>query len=531
METMKTLTIGNSTYDITDDGAVRFDGAQSLTGLQQAQARENIGIVSDARYYPDLDQAIQDINEGHDEQAIAYGPGAKVKVFTAENGRLTAMLLADVSESAQITINKDIDLVLNGKTLTFTTATAGLTFGADTKCVINGEVAGSAIKTTEGLSRNGAFVLIKFGGKELIANGGSYECIVSLPGSKYHAVCIQQSIADSTLVVKGCSFRVQNTGLGGAMGLMCFPGTHITVTGCSITAISEKCKAISIQSGGSTTIKDSYAYARTNAQSQVHYDEWSNGVRIATNTAICKIYNSKIVAEATGDNSYEPWGTGITNEGTLFLNDVDCFGTHSGVSNGGVAVYVSGGTYTGYSHGGFYFHQGKDGEAFVKDSVIRCGNYPTDGFFKDLYAVDGENGHAIFAGFYVATPGNEAATNGSTVYLDGCAIGYPGKTAFVLRGTDGEQNCTVNISNSTIVDGATAIRVDNETHKLNVGVGTNITTYKISNPQWSEFTGLNYRRYNEDETVDGKDCAALSSELSRILNRLGGIINAEEVAY
>lgn len=44
METMKTLTVGNSTYDITDDGAVRFDGAQSLTEEQQAQAMENIGV-------------------------------------------------------------------------------------------------------------------------------------------------------------------------------------------------------------------------------------------------------------------------------------------------------------------------------------------------------------------------------------------------------------------------------------------------------------------------------------------------------
>lgn len=46
MEKMKTLTINDETFDIIDDGAVRFDKLQSLTDAQKAQARKNIGAVT-----------------------------------------------------------------------------------------------------------------------------------------------------------------------------------------------------------------------------------------------------------------------------------------------------------------------------------------------------------------------------------------------------------------------------------------------------------------------------------------------------
>ena len=46
MPDMKTLTVGGKTYDIVDDGAVRFDSAQSMTAAEQALARANIGAAS-----------------------------------------------------------------------------------------------------------------------------------------------------------------------------------------------------------------------------------------------------------------------------------------------------------------------------------------------------------------------------------------------------------------------------------------------------------------------------------------------------
>ncbi len=48
MEKMKTLTINDKSYDITDDGSVRFDVEHSLTPEQQSQAKENIGAADEA---------------------------------------------------------------------------------------------------------------------------------------------------------------------------------------------------------------------------------------------------------------------------------------------------------------------------------------------------------------------------------------------------------------------------------------------------------------------------------------------------
>lgn len=43
---MKTLTINDETFDVIDDGAIRFDKLQTLTDEQKAQARKNIGAVT-----------------------------------------------------------------------------------------------------------------------------------------------------------------------------------------------------------------------------------------------------------------------------------------------------------------------------------------------------------------------------------------------------------------------------------------------------------------------------------------------------
>ena len=61
IEKMKTLTIGDITYDITDDEAVRFT-EQDLTEEQKAQARANIGVIVDpnchAEYFTVTDDGV-----------------------------------------------------------------------------------------------------------------------------------------------------------------------------------------------------------------------------------------------------------------------------------------------------------------------------------------------------------------------------------------------------------------------------------------------------------------------------------------
>ena len=465
-----------------------------------------------AEYYPSLSAAITDINNGVTTNALTDISYAKAKVFNAENGRLTVMLLGDISEGAEITIRKDINLVLNGKVLTFTNAAARLAFGTGTKCVIDGEIAGSKIKMGAGITATASTQLVRCEGEELAVKGGNYES--SLSNTKTINVFRQYA---GILVLDGCSVYAHNTGSYKATG--CTSDAATEVKNCHITAIAEQNNTICIMPGKSLTVDGSELIARVNAPYSKDANKTppvaSGIVTDATYCDVCKVSSSKIVADAIGNDKDEPNGIGIANNGVeLFLKDTNCFGTHSGVGNElGGKLYVSGGTFTGHSHGGFYFVHGTTGKAFVKDAVIRCGNY--EGIFTEEFADGNTIDNIPLAGFYVASPGN-AGSNGSTVDLDGCTVGIPGCPGFVLRGTSGEKNCTVNISNSTIVDGCTPIRVDNETHKLNVGIGCNITADKIGSPSRAEFTGKLYRKLHGRETMSGNDFNALAAYMDAL---------------
>lgn len=69
MKEMKTLTIGGQTYEIVDGNAVHFDGTQTLTPEQQAQARENIGAVTTAEVASLIEERISSITNAEE---VAY---------------------------------------------------------------------------------------------------------------------------------------------------------------------------------------------------------------------------------------------------------------------------------------------------------------------------------------------------------------------------------------------------------------------------------------------------------------------------
>jgi hypothetical protein len=66
------------------------------------------------------------------------------------------------------------------------------------------------------------------------------------------------------------------------------------------------------------------------------------------------------------------------------------------------------------------------------------------------------------------------------VYMDNCSI-EGNRYAIVLRGSDGEHDNTVYISNSRIQENDT-IRIDNDPHKLYIGVGYNFTAENTNRP-------------------------------------------------
>ena len=91
-------------------------------------------------------------------------------------------------------------------------------------------------------------------------------------------------------------------------------------------------------------------------------------------------------------------------------------------------------------------------------------------------------------------------------YLDGCTFENEGHRAIVLRGTDEEQNNTINISNSTIDE---TIRIDNDTLRVNVGVGTNITESTFDDASRATWTSELYRKNPVDKALNNNDFEAL----------------------
>lgn len=187
---------------------------------------------------------------------------------------------------------------------------------------------------------------------------------------------------------------------------------------------------------------------------------------ICINNGNVTITNSNIKAYsnygAVG-NTYTSVSMGIENLDSLTLNNCYVMGIHSGVSNGG-NLTVNGGTYEGYGHGGFYF-SGANNTSHVRDAIIRECKMP-EGYVDSGAGCNG-------AGLYI---GGSTGCDNITLYMDNCDI-YGSRQPIVLRGSSGEKNNTLYISNSNINLNYTyvGVRIDSNTHKLYIGDGCNFT--------------------------------------------------------
>lgn len=224
-------------------------------------------------------------------------------------------------------------------------------------------------------------------------------------------------------------------------------------------------------------VKDSDIQVKTPStlsSSSLVYGFANNGTANAENTTILAdaVYGEALCYKTTG------FAAGSSSNTTL--KNCNITGIHSGVSSTG-SLSVDGGTYQGVGHGGFYFG-GKDKTHQVKNATIRQGNY----YGYTSPDTDSING----AAFYVGGSGD---TTGIQVYMDNCTLETTTKQnqIFVLRGTDGETNNSVYLSNTTVPDGY-KIRIDNDTMKLYAGAGTNVTDDKVSLPSAVIHTSEDY---------------------------------------
>ena len=219
-----------------------------------------------------------------------------------------------------------------------------------------------------------------------------------------------------------------------------------------------------VNNGGTATVTNSDI--EINSLNGLKSDGIRNyGTMTLTNTSIAAYSNYTANA---AKNDYATSTRGINNEGTMILKNCYVYGAHSGIRSLGT-LYVDGGTYEGYGHGGFYFG-GASTTSYVKNATVRLSDIKVG--YDD--GIAGSNK----AGFYVGGASN------ITIYVDKCEISgsyYP----FVLRSSGGESNNNVYISNSNINKDTMEryIRNDGSSNKVYIGVGNNfgiVESYKES---------------------------------------------------
>lgn len=478
------------------------------------------GYLSET-YYTSLSSAINDINDGVVTRAC-LPKDKKVKVSINSEGEIIVTLLADLLEETEILIYKNIILVLNGKVLTFG-GNGRLRFCENTICKIDGRIAGSQIIKTA--VENNIAALIAVQGKSLSINGGNYSlignfttninCILTTDSVDFfemndvvivakNAIEVYNStrvraiqamakkiyIKNSTLKADG--MRIVQTVLG-------VKGSYLEIENCDIRAVTRNVE-----------------------------DMVSASAIFNNNGSVLSVKNSTLHADAPFDDAETPCSDGLRNYGTAILENTNVTGTINGVTQAAATsegslpteLYVKGGIFKGYSHGGFYFAHGINGIAYINDATTMCGSY--DGEFVDYY-LNGENNiphspsgqkTAPLAAMYIGG-GSEINNSNVTVYMDNCTfgdLGYP----IVLRGSSEEKNNTLNISNCKFLNNEPSeyhtIRIDNSTHTLNDGIGNDyagVGIYKESDLNRFIHTNQLYRKLHKDKECQGKDYEAL----------------------
>ena len=466
-------------------------------------------------YYANLSSAISDINAGTDSLEIAP-TSAAVKVLRYDSGKITVKLIEDVSESVQIDISADVDIDLNGHTLYLTTAEAYLNFTEGTNCMVNGEADGSEIRKN-GTNPSELVYLISANGNSLKLCGGSYYMTGVYrgtygiyPGSKcanfeMEGVSLSVDIVLSSvayaIVAQGSRQHISNSTISVNATVSDNPNQSVSVYGYYQTGGGD----CSVESSSISAVIDG-DYLTTSSK----FKAYGFAVKNVTNVTVkdCVIF-----ADAPGDDAERHGAIGIVQmgtAGTLTCIDTDVTGTHS-AAQCARDLYVTGGTFNGYSHGGFYFN-GDGTSAYINNACMVFGEYT--GRFTDVFSGSTSIPIGALAGFYLGSPDFDKA--GISVYMDGCTISGTGGEAFVVRPAKvGSTNCLY-ISNTQNNSSASVIRLngfvgeDNgDRAKMEIGIGCNFTADDTTHPEDAKETAMLYRYVKEDTLLDGRDFDAL----------------------
>lgn len=164
------------------------------------------------------------------------------------------------------------------------------------------------------------------------------------------------------------------------------------------------------------------------------------------------------------------------NSSTIFKNCY-IYGAHSGATIKG-DLFIDGGIYNGYSHGGLYIsNAGKNAKLF--NATIQEVSLP-EGYIDD--GVAGTNNAGIYIG----------GSSNMSIYVDNCNF-YGKSQPIVLRGSSGESNNTLYISNSRINKDYTNYGVRNDgSNQIRIGINNNFDKSNLKYDRNYELTDMDY---------------------------------------
>lgn len=377
-------------------------------------------------YFSTLTNAVNAVNDGTINNEIDVTKESAVAgVYIDKNNCANVVLLKDNTETTKVPVYVDMIINLGGHTLDSDAACPLDIYSGNV--VIDGRIKGSAINAYSDTASVRA----------IQARTGS----LKIMGGTYTAKTTTQSIGVATIQT--------------AANLMISDAKFIAIGHSNAT------RGISIQGNIVSDFK--------NCNIEVTgVGGYNQGVLVAQKAygATTTLSNCTITSYANYnmEGSSESSSVGIKNYGTLMLNNCTITGTHTAVDTSG-AIYVNGGTYESYGHGGIYF--ATTTTSYVRNATLRCCDMP-DGYT----AISAGNGSA----FYMNPNGynGDAGSGTQRVYMDKC---YLYGITRVIAMADSDNN-ELYISNSTInqVDNSvTKIRIDGLSHKLYIGVGNNFT--------------------------------------------------------
>ena len=379
--------------------------------------------ASNKIYYDDINVALSDVKNNCIGKHANLSSSQNVIKILKENNSIAITLLKNITIEQPLEMI-DVHFDLNGHSITVKSDT-GLIIGGQTEII--GNLDGSEILSNRDdvtlISIRRATTCKIYGGKlSVIANNGRL-CGIHVYGNL--------ELYDASILIKGNPTDQTNPSVYGVYGNLF---SNVKIENSQIEAYTQGGNALAFFNGDSADIKDSTLTGFANYMSN--------------------------------ESAFTQYSVGCYNNGTLTLTNCNISGIHSGVDSNG-SLFVDGGTYSGFGHGGIYF-SGSNHTSYVVNATLQEIPMPNG------YTSHGPN--STHSGCYI---GGGNKNNNLIVYMNNCKL-LATKHAIVLRGTSNEKNNQVYVSNTTI--DVLSVRIDNDTHKLHIGMGCNFSQEHTSIP-------------------------------------------------